>query len=58
VAIPLVTPTPLLFGVGHPEWVYPLVFVVTLIAVAVLGRKPRIYDDAPRSLRTFLGARS
>jgi hypothetical protein len=56
-AIPLLTPTPLLFGLVVPEWIYPSVFIVALFAVALGGRRPPSVDDAPRSLRSYLGAR-
>lgn len=57
VAIPIATPTPLLLGIVVPEWVYPLMFLVTLVALVVVGRRPPSIDDAPRSLRSYLGAR-
>ena len=57
VAIPLATPTPLLLGISVPEWVYPLAFLVTLVAIVLLGRRPLAVDDAPKTLRSYLGAR-
>jgi alpha-1,2-mannosyltransferase len=52
--IPLATPI-LLVGIT-PPFVYPLAFVITVLAVAWLGRLPASLDRAPKSLRGMLGA--